>query len=129
MERLDTPDGDFIDLHHFNAKLGAPVLLILHGLEGGIRSHYIQAFLEEAQSRDWHAVVLIFRGCGEEPNRSRRLYHSGETTDVAFAVAHLQATLPLLRLVLAGVSLGGNVLLKFLDGHGYLKFFAVREIL
>ena len=118
LERLDTPDGDFLDIHHLEAEPGAPILVLLHGLEGTIRSHYIQALLGEAKRRRWRAAVLIFRSCGGELNRARRFYHSGETTDIGFALEHLLKTFPESDIVLAGVSLGGNVLLKFLGEQG-----------
>jgi predicted alpha/beta-fold hydrolase len=118
IERLETPDGDFLDLHHLDAPPGAPILVLLHGLEGSVRSHYIQGLLAEAKTRRWRAAVLIFRSCGNELNRARRSYHSGETTDVAFALSHLESTFPRAPIVLAGVSLGGNVLLKFLGEQG-----------
>lgn len=118
VERLDTPDGDFLDIHHLDARPGAPLLVLLHGLEGTIRSHYIQALLGEAKRRGWRAAVLIFRSCGGELNRARRFYHSGETTDIHFALDHLLKTFPQSEIVLAGVSLGGNVLLKYLGEQG-----------
>ena len=118
IERLETPDGDFLDLHHLDAPSGAPILVMLHGLEGSVRSHYIQGLMAEAKRRGWRAAVLIFRSCGNELNRARRSYHSGETTDVAFVLRHLESTFPQAPMVLAGVSLGGNVLLKFLGEQG-----------
>lgn len=118
VERLDTPDGDFIDLHHYNIASGAPILLILHGLEGGIRSHYIHAFLDRATERRWQTAVLIFRSCGDDLNRSKRMYHSGETGDIAFAISHLERKFRESPIILAGVSLGGNVLLKYLGEGG-----------
>jgi predicted alpha/beta-fold hydrolase len=118
VERLDTPDGDFLDIHHLDAAPGAPLLVLLHGLEGGVRSHYIQGLLGEASRREWRAAVLIFRSCGEELNRARRFYHSGETSDLGFAIEHVTARYPDSPLLLAGVSLGGNVLLKFLGEQG-----------
>ena len=117
-ERVDTPDGDFLDIHHLDAPAGAPILVLLHGLEGSIRSHYIQGLLGEASRRRWRAAVLIFRSCGDELNRTRRFYHSGETTDLAFAVDLLLNTFPESAMVCAGVSLGGNVLLKYLGEQG-----------
>lgn len=118
IERLETPDGDFLDLHHLDAPAGAPILLLLHGLEGSVRSHYVQGLLSEARNRGWRAALLIFRSCGEELNRTRRSYHSGETTDTEFVVRHLESSFPSAPLLLAGVSLGGNVLLKFLGEQG-----------
>jgi predicted alpha/beta-fold hydrolase len=93
-------------------------LLFLHGLEGTIRSHYVAGFFGEAQRRGWSADLLIFRGCGEEPNRAPRFYHSGETSDLAMALDRVLREHPRSPIVLAGVSLGGNVLLKFLGERG-----------
>lgn len=118
VERLSTPDGDFLDLHHLSGRSGEPLLVLLHGLEGSIRSHYIQGLLTEANRRHWHAAVLVFRSCGNELNRASRFYHSGETTDLGFAIDHLAASFHGSPIVLAGVSLGGNVLLKFLGEQG-----------
>lgn len=113
-ERWDTPDGDFIDVHRLDGPSGAPRLLLLHGLEGSIQSHYVSGFFGEAQRRGWGADLMIFRGCGAEPNRAARFYHSGETTDLAFMLDRVLREHPRSPVVLAGVSLGGNVLLKFL---------------
>src|SRR5687768_2729809 len=118
LERWDTPDGDFVELHRLRAEPGAPRLLLLHGLEGTVRSHYAQGLLNEAASRGWGADLLIFRSCGSEMNRTRRFYHSGETTDTAFVLERISREFPESPLALAGVSLGGNVLLKFLGERG-----------
>ena len=114
IERLTTPDGDFLDIHHLTGQPGAPLLLLLHGLEGTVRSHYIQGSLLEASRRGWNAAVMVFRSCGSELNRTRRFYHSGETTDLAFTIDHLLSTYGDSPLIVAGFSLGGNVLLKYL---------------
>ena len=117
-ERWDTSDGDFLDIHRLHADPGAPRVLLLHGLEGTIRSHYAQGLLNEAARRGWGADLLIFRSCGSEMNRTRRFYHSGETTDAAFVLEKISREFPDSPLALAGVSLGGNVLLKFLGERG-----------
>ena len=118
VERWDTPDGDFIDVHRLSAAPGAPRLLLLHGLEGTVRSHYAQGLLNEAARRGWGADLLIFRSCGAELNRTRRFYHSGETTDAAFVLERIAGEYATSPLGIAGVSLGGNVLLKFLGERG-----------
>ncbi|HVX40501.1 MAG TPA: hydrolase [Gemmatimonadaceae bacterium] len=118
-ERWETPDGDFLDVHRLDSNTAdAPRLFFLHGLEGTIRSHYVAGFFEQAKRRGWAADLLIFRGCGDEPNRAPRFYHSGETTDVAFALDRVIRESPDRPIVLAGVSLGGNVLLKYLGERG-----------
>ncbi len=118
LERWDTPDGDFIELHRLDGERNAPRLVMLHGLEGTIRSHYAQGLLHEANRRGWAADLLIFRSCGGEMNRARRFYHSGETTDISFVIDRLAATEPDRDLIVSGVSLGGNVLLKYLGEKG-----------
>jgi uncharacterized protein len=118
LERWDTPDGDFLELHRLAARRDAPRLLLLHGLEGTVRSHYAQALLNEAARRGWGADLLIFRSCGSALNLTRRFYHSGETGDVAFILERILNEFPDSQLALVGVSLGGNVLLKFLGERG-----------
>lgn len=118
LERWDTPDGDFIELHRIAGEPGSPRLLLLHGLEGTVRSHYAQGLLHEAKRRGWGADLLIFRSCGSEMNRGRRFYHSGETSDIAFVIDRLVAAEPGRAILAAGVSLGGNVLLKYLGERG-----------
>jgi predicted alpha/beta-fold hydrolase len=118
VQRWETPDGDFIDVCRLSAAPGRPRLLFLHGLEGTIRSHYVSGFFSEALRREWAADLLIFRGCGDEPNRLPRFYHSGETGDLAFALGRLIDEDPGIPIMLAGVSLGGNVVLKFLGEQG-----------
>jgi predicted alpha/beta-fold hydrolase len=118
LERWDTPDGDFLEIHRLPGPQRSPRLLLLHGLEGSARSHYAQGLLGEAARRGWAADLLIFRSCGSELNRTRRFYHSGETTDLAFALEKIVAEFPEAPVALAGVSLGGNVLLKFLGERG-----------
>ncbi len=118
VERWDTPDGDFLDLYRLLSDPSAPRLVLLHGLEGSIRSHYAQGLLNEAAGRGWGADLLIFRSCGSELNRTRRFYHSGETTDIALVLEKIAREFPLAPLGMVGVSLGGNVLLKFLGERG-----------
>ncbi|HEY9225192.1 MAG TPA: alpha/beta fold hydrolase, partial [Gemmatimonadaceae bacterium] len=118
LERWETPDGDFIDVHRLDAPAGAPRLVLLHGLEGTVRSHYVTGFFSEARRRGWAADLLLFRGCGSELNRARRFYHSGETSDLAFVLDCVEREESSAPIVLAGISLGGNVLLKFLGERG-----------
>jgi uncharacterized protein len=118
LDRWNTPDGDFLELHRLRAAPGSPRMLILHGLEGSVRSHYAQGLLSEARKREWAADLLIFRSCGSEPNRAKRFYHSGETEDLALVVDRILREFPESPLAIVGVSLGGNVVLKFLGERG-----------
>src|SRR5919197_6687247 len=78
-ERLTTPDDDFVDLDWLDGPPSAPLLLVLHGLEGSVRSHYVMGLLAAARERGWRGLALSFRGWSGEPNPRRRFYHSGDT--------------------------------------------------
>lgn len=113
-ERWLTPDEDWVAVHRVAAPPGAPRVLILHGLEGSARSHYAMGLMAESHRRGWEAAVLQFRSCGGALNEQPRFYHSGETTDLAFVVRRMASEAPGVPLGLVGVSLGGNVMLKWL---------------
>ena len=119
-ERVVTDDGDFVDLDWLDATAAAdaPLLFVLHGLEGSSRSHYVLGLLDGARRRGWRGVALNFRSCSGELNRLPRFYHSGDTGDFDAIVRLLIAREPGVRLGVAGVSIGGNVLLKWLGEQG-----------
>ena len=131
--RWDTPDGDFIDLDWgerqdsgsgiqdpgFRGKDSeAPLVALFHGLEGSSRSHYARALVHGALARGWQAVVVHFRGCSGEPNRLARAYHSGDAAEADWILRRLVAHKRRRPLYAIGVSLGGNVLLKWLGERG-----------
>lgn len=118
-ERLILPDGDFLDLDWaLNAPTQAPLVLVLHGLEGSLRSHYAAGLLQSLNRAGLRAVLMHFRGCSGEPNRLPRSYHSGETADLEWVVTLLRQREPDATLAAVGFSLGGNVLLKWLGEFG-----------
>lgn len=119
IERWTTPDGDHLSLARLGfVQRGVPHLLVLHGLEGTVRSNYAQGLLAQAAKRGWSADLMLFRSCDGVLNDARRLYHSGETTDLDFVVRRLIGQHPDIDLRIAGVSLGGNVTLKWLGELG-----------
>jgi uncharacterized protein len=117
-ERLVTPDGDFVDLDWLSGRPGAPVLLVLHGLEGTGHSHYVHGLFSLAQARGWRAAVLWFRSCSGELNRLARFYHSGDTDDLDWLLRTLGEREPIVRVGAVGISIGGNVLCKWLGEQG-----------
>ena len=117
-ERFDTPDGDFVDVDWLSGRPEAPVLLVLHGLEGTDRSHYIGGLFQHARARGWRAGVLYFRSCSGELNRLPRFYHSGDTSDLDHVLRVLADREPGRRVGAVGISIGGNVLLKWLGEQG-----------
>ena len=112
-ERWATPDGDFIDLDWLPRHADAPLLVLFHGLEGSSRSHYARSIMGAALAQGWNGVVPHFRGCSGEPNRLARAYHSGDSAEIDWILARLAARHPA-PVVAAGISLGGNALLKWL---------------
>ncbi len=125
-QRWDTPDGDFIDLDWTeNQDSGSrieddarPLLVLFHGLEGSSRSHYALALMQAATTRGWRGVVVHFRGCSGELNRLPRAYHSGDSAEIDWILRRLRYQYPAAPLYAAGVSLGGNALLKWLGELG-----------
>jgi len=111
--RLERTDGDFIDLEW--SERGRPRLAILsHGLEADMKTNYIQGMAAALVRRGWDVLVWNFRGCGREPNRLLRMYHSGATEDLYAVVCHALENHPAESLHLVGFSLGGNLTLKYL---------------
>jgi len=118
-ERWRTPDSDFVDVVRLDAPApSAPRVVLFHGLEGTIRSHYVARLVAELERRGWGMDLLLFRSCSGTPNETRRFYHSGDTADAMLVLERVVAEHPDAPLGLAGVSLGGNVLLKLLGERG-----------
>lgn len=113
LERLELPDGDFIDLAW--ASQGRRRLAILsHGLEADYDAAYMQGMAAALVRNGWDVLVWNFRGCGDEPNRLLRMYHSGATEDLDAVVGHALENHPAESVALIGFSLGGNLTLKYL---------------
>ena len=118
-ERIETPDGDFLDMAWMpETDPAAPLVLVLHGLEGHTRRGYMVQTCLTLTDRGLRAVGLNFRGCSGESNRAPRFYHSGETEDVGFVLGLLRNRFPTRPIMAIGFSLGGNILLKYLGEQG-----------
>jgi predicted alpha/beta-fold hydrolase len=126
-ERWDTPCGqDFIDVDFVDGEDVAPgndaprpFLLLFHGLEGSSNSHYARGLMAQVAARGWHGAIPHFRGCSGEANLAPRFYHSGDAEELDWIIRRLR---PRFRgpFYVAGVSLGGNALLRWLgeQQHG-----------
>ncbi|MSR36621.1 MAG: alpha/beta fold hydrolase [Gemmatimonadetes bacterium] len=118
-ERWATPDGDELLLDFCDEGLAeAPMVLLLHGLEGSARRPYALLSYRALRRRGLAAVGMNFRSCGGEANRLARSYHSGETGDPRWVLERLRERWPQRPLGAIGFSLGGNVLLKLLGDAG-----------
>jgi predicted alpha/beta-fold hydrolase len=117
-ERWTAPDGDFIDVDiQRSPQADARWLVMFHGLEGSSRSQYAEAFAREAAAAGLHFAVPHFRGCSGELNLAPRAYHSGDYEEVGWILERLRERSSAALLV-AGVSLGGNALLRWAEEAG-----------
>lgn len=115
-ERIDLSDGDFLDLDWSYAKAKKPenLVVLLHGLAGNTERAYMKGMARAFNNKEWDAVAMNFRGCSEELNRLFKSYHAGASGDLAEVVTHILSLKKYKRIALAGFSLGGNMMLKYL---------------
>ena len=117
-ERVELDDGDFMDLAwHRRPEAGAPIVMLIHGLEGSLQSHYAGNLLVKLHESGFSGVLLHLRGRGRKPNRLPQSYHSGKTEDLRLIMAHLTKQQQTPKAII-GISLGGNLLLKYLGETG-----------
>lgn len=113
-ERLETDDGDFLDLDWAEIE-GQPrqtLVIVSHGLEGHSRRPYVLGTLRQANRQGYHALAWNFRNCSPEANRLPRMYHSGATEDLHRVVEHALAC-GYQEVHLVGYSMGGNLSLVY----------------
>ncbi len=116
--RIDTPDGDFLDI---DCLLGGRprALILLHGLEGHSKRPYMTGMANCADQHGFDVIAMNFRGCSGEPNRLPATYHIGQTIDLETVIAYALAQFHHTDLAIIGFSVGGNVTLKYLGERGY----------
>jgi uncharacterized protein len=116
-ERIDTPDGDFLDLD-FSLAGHKNLAIVLHGLEGDSSRSYVLGMVKAFNTSGWDALAMNFRGCSGESNRKPRFYHSGDTADLQTVLSYVDSLGKYSQVALIGFSLGGNVILKYLGEQG-----------
>lgn len=117
-EQVELDDGDFIlvDWLFASGEKSAPakkLAILSHGLEGDSTRSYMRAMALALTKRGWDVASRNFRGCGGPVNRLPKIYHSGEVDDLAAVIA-LAETRGYEAITLAGFSMGGNQVLKYL---------------
>lgn len=116
-ERIDTPDGDFLDLDWTRTGNGR-VAVLSHGLEGNSRRPYMVGMARMLSRCGWDVVAWNERSCSGEMNRTLRMYHNGSTDDLHLVVRHALAAGAYDALGLVGFSLGANLSLLYLGQQG-----------
>ncbi len=115
-KRFATPDNDFFDVDWVTTG-SRKLMLALHGLEGSSKRPYIQWLMQLFSKNGFDSAGLNFRGCSGEPNLTIRKYHSGDTADLHQLIQHIEQENLYDEIYLFGVSLGGNVVLKYLGDN------------
>ncbi|MGM0643686.1 MAG: YheT family hydrolase [Thermodesulfobacteriota bacterium] len=112
-ERIDTPDGDFLDLDW--SVTGCDRLAVIsHGLEGNSHRAYVTGMAKTLNSAGWDVLAWNYRSCSGEPNRLLKSYHNGSTEDLSLVIQHAEKQKRYREIALVGFSLGGNLSLMHL---------------
>lgn len=113
-ERIETADGDFLDLDWYADYKVKKLAIFSHGLEGSSRGKYIQGMIPHFRQAGFDTLAWNFRGCSGEINRLAQFYHSGASYDLDAVVEHVLKTKDYDSIHLVGFSMGGNITLKYL---------------
>ena len=113
-ERIELADGDFIDIFKTIGIQDKPIVVILHGLEGCIESHYAKPLIKTLDDAGYAVFFMHFRGCSGEPNRLQRSYSSNDSADLQAVIDSIKNEHQRNPFAVIGFSLGGSVVLKWL---------------
>ncbi|KJD36303.1 alpha/beta hydrolase [Tamlana sedimentorum] len=114
-ERITLKDNDFLDLDwSYSTEKTNKIIILLHGLEGNSKRPYITGTAKLFNLNGVDALAVNFRGCSEEDNLSYHTYHSGFTTDLQEVINHVLSKNKYDEIYIKGISLGANLLLKYL---------------
>src|SRR5207302_1177288 len=91
---------------------GDPIAVLIHGLGGNHDSGHLRRFAHLLTARDVRTFRADLRGTGEGLPLARKPYHAGRSDDVRAILEFVHALSPTSPLLLIGVSLGGNMVLK-----------------
>jgi len=117
-ERMDTPDGDFLDMDWVHSKGAASLVVLSHGLEGSTDRKYIRGMARAFAQKEWDVLAWNCRSCSGELNRTSKLYHHGDTRDIGLVVDYALRQKAYERVFLIGFSMGGAMTLKYLGTKG-----------
>src|SRR5438874_10874095 len=90
----------------------APVIVIVHGLEGSSDGNYVRGIAEKAAHRGFHVVRMNQRTCGGTEALTPTLYNSGMSGDYRAVFEELSEGEGFEQVFFAGYSMGGNLVAK-----------------
>jgi predicted alpha/beta-fold hydrolase len=95
-----------------------PTLVAWHGIEGSTSSNYMLAIAEKGFRAGFNVIRVNFRNCGGTEHLASTIYHGGLSADLGAVVKELIEKDQVSRMLLAGFSLGGNLVLKLAGEYG-----------
>ncbi|MDQ3071483.1 MAG: alpha/beta fold hydrolase [Acidobacteriota bacterium] len=98
--------------HWHGDRQARTTIVVMHGLEGSSDAHYMRGVADKAWRAGLNVVRLNQRNCGDTEHLTPGLYHSGLTDDPRAVMQELIDRDGLRAIVLAGYSMGGNVMLR-----------------
>jgi uncharacterized protein len=99
-------------------RLDAPVMVIVHGLEGSSDSNYVLGIAEKAYHRGYHVLRMNQRNCGGTEGLTPTLYNSGMSGDYRAVFDELADADGFQQIFFAGYSMGGNLVTKMAGEFG-----------
>jgi len=121
-ERLFRVDAESKILGHCHWQEGkrrdAPVIALVHGLEGSSDSNYMRGIAEKAWAVGFHVVRLNQRNCGGTELLTPTLYNSGMSDDYRAVLEELAKGDGFEQIFFAGYSMGGNLVTKMAGEFG-----------
>jgi predicted alpha/beta-fold hydrolase len=149
-ERLELPDGDFLDLDWsvsssqlavhssqiensdfaFSVNCELPTVnsklaILTHGYLGSASRQYMLGAAKAFNAAGYDVLAWNHRGLGGEANRTERVTTHGSTDDLGAVVSHALRR-GYADLALVGFSKGGNLTLKYLGELGEATPTAIR---
>lgn len=120
-QRMELDDGDFLDLDFYSPQGQQDTLvLLIHGLAGSSESPYILNMQQSLAEAGLNSAAVNLRSCSGEPNRLVKSYYSGCSDDIEQVVAQLlRGDFSVNKVIVAGYSLGANVMVKWLAETRY----------
>jgi predicted alpha/beta-fold hydrolase len=106
----------------------APVIVIVHGLEGSSDSNYVHGIAEKAFHRGFHVVRMNQRNCGGTEALTSTLYNSGMSGDYRSVFEELSNVDGFEQIFFAGYSMGGNLVSKMAGEFGAAVPKALRGV-
>ncbi len=113
---------------HEGKRRDAPVIVIVHGLEGSSESKYACGIAEKAFDLGFHAVRLNQRNCGGTEALTPTLYNSGMSGDYRAVLQELANGDGFEQVFFAGYSMGGNLVTKMAGEYGDAAPKALRAV-